>query len=163
MPNFYLPCKDGYVAVAAPMNHQWERLVEAMDSPAWARAAAFADGAARSANWSELRLRLIEWTMTRTADELFTLAGKLKLPIFPFYPLRKMVESDHVRARGSLVEIEVDGRRAWMPGPPIMMQASPWALRRPAPRLGEHTRTILGEWLGYDEAVTRQLRTAGIV
>lgn len=163
MPNFYLPCRDGYVAVAAPMDHQWERLVEAMGRPAWARSTAFAGGPARSANWSALRLRLIEWTMTRTGDELFALAEKLRLPIFPFYPLRQTVESDHVRARGSLVEIEVDGRRARMPGAPVMMPASPWTLRRPAPRLGEHTRAILGEWLGCDEATTRGLFAAGVV
>lgn len=148
MPNFYLPCRDGYVAMAAPMDHQWERLVEAMGHPAWATAAAFADGAARSANWSELRLRLIEWTMTLTGDELYALAGRQRLPIFPFYPLRKMVESEQVRERGSLVDVDVAGRRARMPAGPIAMQATPWTVRRPAPRLGEHTATILRDWLG---------------
>ncbi len=37
MPNFYLPCKDGYVTIPAPMDLHWERLVEAMGEPAWAR------------------------------------------------------------------------------------------------------------------------------
>ena len=37
MPNFYLPCRDGHVAAAAPADHLWERLVEAMGNPAWAR------------------------------------------------------------------------------------------------------------------------------
>ena len=70
MPNFYLPCKDGYVTIAAPMDIHWERLVEAMGSPAWALSPDFSTSPARTANWIALRLRLIDWTMTLTGDEL---------------------------------------------------------------------------------------------
>ena len=147
MPNFYLPCKDGYVTIPAPLDIHWERLVEAMGSPEWARSATFADGAARTANWIELRRRLIEWTMTLTGEELYTLAEQRQLLIFPFYPVRKMVESGQARARHSVVDIAVGGRRARMPAAPVVMQGTPWALRRPAPRMGEHTAMILREWL----------------
>jgi crotonobetainyl-CoA:carnitine CoA-transferase CaiB-like acyl-CoA transferase len=148
MPNFYLPCRDGYVAVAAPLDLHWQRLVEAMGNPAWAKTTAFADGAARSANWSELRLRLIEWTMTHTGDDLYALAVKQGLPIFPFYPVRKMADSAQVCERQSLVDIDVDGHLARMPAAPFKMQKTPWSLRRPAPGLGEHTAMILRDWLG---------------
>lgn len=148
MPNFYLPCRDGYVAVAAPLDLHWQRLIEAMGNPAWAGTAAFADGAARSANWSELRLRLMEWTMMHSGDDLYALAVKQGLPIFPFYPVRKMADSAQVRERRSLVDIEVDGHRARMPAAPFQMQKTPWSLRRPAPSLGEHTTMILRDWLG---------------
>ena len=147
MPNFYLPCKDGYVTIAAPIDIHWERLVEAMGSPDWARSAAFANGTARTANWIELRRRLIEWTMTVTGDELYALAGERQLPVFPFYPVRKMVESGQVHARHSVVDIDVGGRRARMPAAPVAMQGTPWALRRRAPHLGEHTAMILRDWL----------------
>jgi benzylsuccinate CoA-transferase BbsE subunit len=49
-----------------------------------------------------------------------------------------------VAARGSLVEFERDGFRVRMPGSPLGLLGSPWALRRPAPRLGEHTQEVLG-------------------
>jgi benzylsuccinate CoA-transferase BbsE subunit len=35
-----------------------------------------------------------------------------------------------------------------MPGAPYKFSATPWELRRPAPRLGEHTDEVLKEWLG---------------
>lgn len=35
-----------------------------------------------------------------------------------------------------------------MPGPPYWFSATPWELRRPAPRLGEHTAEVLGELEG---------------
>ena len=148
MPNFYLPCKDGYVTVAAPMDVHWERLVEAMGSPAWAHSPDYADGAARTANWIALRMKLIEWTMTLTGDELHALAEQTQLPMFPFYSIRKLAGSDHARERRSLVDIAIGGRQARMPGAPFAMRETPWQLRRPAPRLGEHNDFVLRDRLG---------------
>jgi crotonobetainyl-CoA:carnitine CoA-transferase CaiB-like acyl-CoA transferase len=148
MPNFYLPCKDGYVTVAAPMDIHWQRLIEAMGEPAWAASDDYSSAAARTANWVMLRLKLIEWTMTMTGDELHAIAEKYQLPVFPFYSIGKMVASEHARARRTLVEIELGGRKGRMPAAPFAMKATPWAMRRPAPRLGEHTDMILRERLG---------------
>lgn len=145
MPNFYLPCKDGYVTIPAPMDVHWQRLVEAMGSPEWALGPKFDTSPARTENWIELRMRLIEWTMTLLGEELYGLADQTQLPIFQFYPVRKLVESDHVAARNSVIDIEIGNRRAKMPGAPFAMKATPWTLRRPAPRLGEHNAALLGE------------------
>lgn len=143
MPNFYLPCKDGYVTVAAPMEIHWERLTQAMGNPDWARTEQYSTEVARTANWVALRLKLIDWTMTLTGDELHTRAEQSQLPIFPFYSIRKMADSNHSRERRTLIEVEIGGKKARMPAAPFKMRATPWALRRPAPRLGEHTASIL--------------------
>ena len=148
MPNFYLPCKDGYVTVAAPMDVHWERLVEAMGNPEWAASPDYANGAERTANWIALRQKLIEWTMTLTGDELHALAEQTQLPMFPFYSIRKLSDSDQVRERRSLVEVDIGGRTARMPGAPFAMRETPWQLRHPAPRLGEHNDIILHDPLG---------------
>jgi crotonobetainyl-CoA:carnitine CoA-transferase CaiB-like acyl-CoA transferase len=145
MPNFYLPCKDGHVACAAPADHLWERLVDAMGNPDWAKAPDFADGAGRAKNWRALRAKLSEWTRTLTGDDLYALAGPARLPIFQLYSLPRMANSDHVRQRGSLVEAEIGGKPARMPGAPITLRGSPWSLRSTAPRLGEHTADVLAE------------------
>jgi crotonobetainyl-CoA:carnitine CoA-transferase CaiB-like acyl-CoA transferase len=85
--------------------------------------------------------------MTLSGDELHAVASRQQLPIFPFYQVRKMAASDQVRERRSLVEVALGGCPARMPAAPFAMRATPWTLRRPAPRLGEHTATILREWL----------------
>ena len=175
MPNFYLPCKDGYATIAAPMSIHWERLVEAMGNPAWARSADFDATDARIRNWIALRRRLTEWTMTVTGDQLYALAGAQQLPIFPFYPVRKLIDSAHVAARASVVEIAIGTRRARMPAAPLAMQGTPWALRRPAPRHGEHTARVIREWLerpaaaraaappqGTSAAAVKRLPLAGV-
>lgn len=143
MPNFYVPCKDGYVAIPAPLDAHWAGLVKAMGNPEWAGTEQFSTGAARTANCLDLRRRLIEWTMTVTCDTLYALAEQFELLVFPFYSVRKMAGSAHVRERQSVVDTTVGGRQARMPGAPFQMRGTPWALRRPAPRKGEHTAQIL--------------------
>jgi crotonobetainyl-CoA:carnitine CoA-transferase CaiB-like acyl-CoA transferase len=143
MPNFYVPCKDGYVTVAAPMEIHWERLTQTMGDPEWARSELYATETARTANWVTLRMKIIEWTMTLTGDELHAFAEQAQLPIFPFYSIRKMADSEHSRERRTLVEIEIGGKAARMPAAPLKMRATPWSLRRPAPHLGEHSAEIL--------------------
>ena len=49
-----------------------------------------------------------------------------------------------------------------MVGFPVKMSGTPCALRRPAPRLGEHTSEVLTE-LGLGEAELAALRAAKVV
>ena len=163
MPNFYLPCKDGYVVIAAFLDHQWRILVEAMGSPGWALSEAFAGEAERTANWVEMRLHLMEWTMNQSGDELCEVAAKRSLPFFPFYPIRKVVDSDQVQYRKSLADVAHMPPGTRMPGSPIDMQGTPWAFRRPAPSLGEHTREVLRDWLGFADSDVHQLFASGVV
>jgi crotonobetainyl-CoA:carnitine CoA-transferase CaiB-like acyl-CoA transferase len=148
MPNFYLPCKDGYVTIPAPMDVHWQRLVEAMGSPEWALSPKFSSGTARTDNWIELRLRLIDWTMTLTGDELFGLANQTQLPIFQFYSIRDLLATEQVSVRGSTVDVTLGAKPARMPAAPFTMRATPWSLRRAAPRLGEHNEIILKQSIG---------------
>jgi crotonobetainyl-CoA:carnitine CoA-transferase CaiB-like acyl-CoA transferase len=145
MPNYYLPCKDGYVALAAPWDHQWARLVKVMGTPEWAQSELFRDDAGRTAHWDALKLFLLEWTMQHDGAEIIRLADEAGLPFFTYYSIAQMADSAHVRERGSLVEQACDGDAFRMPGAPIAMHGTPWALRRGAPRLGEHTDEVLAE------------------
>ncbi len=142
MPNFYLPCKDGYVTVAAPMDIHWTRLVEALGSPEWAVSEKFATEAARVENWEELRSNLSMWTRSLESEELFALGERTKMMIFPFYPISRMAESEQVRSRSSLVGTTVGDAPARIAGAPFTMSRTPWTLRRRAPQLGEHNSLL---------------------
>lgn len=60
------------------------------------------------------------------------------------------LDDPHWQDRGFWVETTGEGRETpvRMPGAPYQFSATPWALRRPAPKLGEHTDEVLAEWLG---------------
>jgi hypothetical protein len=55
-------------------------------------------------------------------------------------------ENAHFVARGMHVDVEHDelGRDVGYPGAPFQMHASPWALHRRPPLVGEHSKELLG-------------------
>ncbi len=83
--------------------------------------------------------------MRHDGDEIIRMADEAGLPFFAYYSIEQMAESEHVRARGSLFEQACDGHAFRMPGAPLAMHGTPWTIRRPAPRLGEHTGEVLAE------------------
>jgi CoA:oxalate CoA-transferase len=68
-----------------------------------------------------------------------------------------------VRAREMILEVDhPTAGKTLLPGVPIKLSATPGAVRRPSPLLGEHTAEILAEWLGYDAAQIAALQQAGV-
>lgn len=62
------------------------------------------------------------------------------------------LDDPHWQDRGFWVEVTGEGRDSpvRMPGAPYQFSATPWELRQPAPKLGEHTAEVLAEWLGQE-------------
>ena len=164
MPNGYFPCKDGYVALTAITQEHWLSLVEVMGSPDWAENPLFSEGDGRTENWDALELLILDWTMSRTAEEIGDLTQARGLPCFSPYEVDRALASEQVAARGFLHHMEVaPGHTAGLPGTPFRLGECQWPLRMPAPRLGEHTNALLSERLGYGSEEVARLREAGVI
>tara|TARA_Y100001970_G_scaffold274307_1_gene373841 strand:- start:12276 stop:14684 length:2409 start_codon:yes stop_codon:yes gene_type:complete len=125
MPNYYVPCKDGYVAIAAPWDHQWEKLKTMMDNPDWAESEVFANVYDRTANWDALRQLIINWTMELSGKEIIQLADKNGLPFFAYYSIRDMLNSEHVKQRESILNLNINNKEFSMPGPQMKLDKTP--------------------------------------
>jgi crotonobetainyl-CoA:carnitine CoA-transferase CaiB-like acyl-CoA transferase len=72
----------------------------------------------------------------------------------PFAPIRRpdqLATDPHLLGSGQLIETPIaDGKTAWLQKLPIQGQGFDMSLRGRAPRLGQHTREVLGE-LGYSQ------------
>ena len=158
MPNAYLPCRDGYVVVMAVMDAHWRNLMDLAGNPDWADLEVFSSGVERARNWDALEPLLLEWTMAHTGAEIAQLAQDRGIPCFPAYTVGQMVDSAHVTERGFMLDMKGPGGEKFkLPGYPVRLERTPWQLFRPAPKLGEHTSEVLGEWLGYSATQLAEL------
>ncbi len=163
MPNVYLPCKDGYVVLMAVLEGHWRNLMEAAGNPEWGELEVFGNARERGRNWDALEPLLLEWTMSRTGEEIARLAQERGVPCFPAYTVGQMMESDHVRERAFLRDLNSpQGTRFSLPGHPIRMSATPWRSFRPAPRLGQHTAEVMQDWLGWTDGKAKALSRSHI-
>ena len=140
-----MQCKDGLIYVLTPQEHQWDAFVELMGNPDWAELEIFKDRLSRGQNADALRPLVEEWLREHTVEDVFQLSREARLPFAPVSQIGDLLKSPHLKARGFFATVRhpVAGEVV-MPGRPYNLPATPWALRRPAPTLGEHNEELLG-------------------
>jgi crotonobetainyl-CoA:carnitine CoA-transferase CaiB-like acyl-CoA transferase len=81
---------------------------------------------------------LAAWAAGQSVDDLVEAAQLRRLPFAAVRPLGALPANPQLLARGFFTSLydERLGRDFLHPGPPFRMSATPWRLRRPAPRLG---------------------------
>ena len=164
MPNVYIPCADGYVAIVAFTERHWQVLLEMMGNPEWAQLEVFSDSAERARNWDALEPLILEWTMAHTGEEITRMSQKRGLPCIHAHKVSQTVDSEHMKARDFFLTLTDPAKGSFkVPGYPVHLERSPWRFRRPAPRLGQHNVEVLKEKLGYTNRDLALLRGAGVI
>jgi len=155
--------RDGFIAVAAVTDEQWVGLFRAAGRPDLARDPRMASAGERFAHLAEIGEELESATRGRSRDELLAKLVAEDVPCAPILRLEEVAGFEQVEASGTLVESvhPVLGRMR-EPRPPVRFDATPAAIARPAPRLGEHTDAVLAE-LGLDASRIAELRGEGAV
>lgn len=141
------PCADGYIETYAdPL--KWERLVRLLGNPPNLLDERWTMPGARSALAlkEEFDAVWLPWLLARTRREAWEDLQSEGILSGPLYTAEDLASDPHFEARGfwSRVEHAAMGEVTF-PGRPFLMSKTPWALHRPAPRLGEHTAEVLGE------------------
>ncbi|MBI4216926.1 MAG: CoA transferase [Chloroflexi bacterium] len=163
----YYPCADGYFAAGALLH--WDAFVNWLDSPEhphpvlrdpkWRAPTAQGNPQLRE----ELDAMYYPFLADKTMVELWESAQAAKLPSSPLYGVADLFKDPHFAARGYFVEIDhpATGPLKY-PGAPYRLEKSPWAIRRPAPLLGQHNAKVLGA-LGYSKEDLVLLREQGVI
>ena len=113
---------------------------------------------------TSLRRELAAVFRQRTQAEWVALAARIDIPLGPAHQgVAELRDDPHLAARQIVVDGEVPdvGPFAYV-GTPVIVDGEPFTVRRPAPRLGEHTDEVLVA-LGYDDAEIAALRACGVV
>ena len=101
--------------------------------------------------------------LTRPASAWLEALLAAGVPCGPIYTVDEIVEDPQVRAREMLVELDhPSAGRITVPGLPVKCSGTPGSIRRPPPRLGEHTEEVLSE-VGISAGEILRLRSQGVI
>ena len=155
--------KDGYVVVAVRDEKFWRNLCDAVGRPDLKNDPRTIDNSARVANRQFLVELLDEVFITRTKDEWMAILDEFDIPAAPVNDFAGIFSDPQVEARQMVKTYEHPtlGAIRYSPSP---MKFSDWEFpNRPAPMLGEHTREVLSERLGFSSEDIDRLTAGGVV
>ena len=84
----------------------------------------------------------------------------------PINNLEDMIEDPHIKARNSIVSLPVPGeneQQVKVSNTPVRLSRTPADVSKRAFVVGEHTKSILNEWLNYDDKTIIDLEEKGIL
>jgi crotonobetainyl-CoA:carnitine CoA-transferase CaiB-like acyl-CoA transferase len=154
---------DGWVNVGGANQANWERIAEVLGHPEWRDDPRFRTNADRMANLEALSAAIDQAMSSRTKDEWIAAFDAAGVPVGPVHTIGEALSHPQTLARGMVVDLvhpEAGATRAL--GCPVHFSETPASVRRPAPRLGEHTREVLAE-AGYSQPEIDALLRDGVV
>jgi len=157
-------CKDGYIGMNTLTGAHWRDLCMMMGMYDWAESPDFSSLRSRLPRRKEIQDRMRPWLMERTQDEALADGQEWRVPAAMIYSTEQMLKSPQHQARNYFVEVEHPTLgKITHPGAPFKMAVTPWQIKSPAPRIGEHNEDIYCTILGYNKSDLVRLRQAGII
>lgn len=163
------PCAPGgpndyvYIFVNRSNNRQWHRLLELIGRTDLVGDDRYDTAPQRFERKIEIEEMLAPWTSQRTKVQAMEEMGRAGIPVGAVFDLKELSEEPDFEERGVFQWIDhpVRGRMKLL-GWPVKMSGNPVTLES-APLLGEHTETVLGDWLGLSPDAVKALRDKGAV
>ena len=163
-PHGVFPCagEDRWISIAVMSDEAWQGLVRAMETPAWATAAALASLAGRLQAIDQIHDHVAAWT---AGCDDYDLARRLQaagVAAAPVLNVADLVRDPHYRARGTFIEVQHPlGFRETIYGAYVKTSRSKIEVRT-GPRLGQDNEHVFKKILGmpderYDQLVGAQV------
>lgn len=155
---------DEPLMLAVANDRQFRRCCDGMQLPELADDSRFASAAKRINNRNALVERLQSRLIEKNRDAWLEIFREHSVPAGPVKGIQEVLSDDHAVERG-LVRHVADGEGTDIPtvSNPVDFSATPVEYRRAPPRLGQHTKEVLQDWLGYSDAEIQRLRQHNIV
>ena len=137
-------CSDGYITVGGANDRTFHRICEVLGHPEWRTMPEFRTDGMRIHNRADLAARIEAITSTQPRAHWLELFDANSIPCGPINDYSQVFEDPQVIARELVVDVEhptLGAIRAL--GSPIKLSATPAAVKRRAPLLGEHTEEVL--------------------
>jgi crotonobetainyl-CoA:carnitine CoA-transferase CaiB-like acyl-CoA transferase len=157
------PTRDGLITIVLMNADQYDRFCRVLGDDTLRTDPKFATNASRLTHYAEFRARVEAALGTATTAEWSARFEQGAIAAGPVYEFDEVFEDPQVKHLGLVVSVDQPGQgTVRMLGFPARASATPAAVRRPAPRVGEHTAEILAE-LGMTAADVQRLASAGAI
>jgi crotonobetainyl-CoA:carnitine CoA-transferase CaiB-like acyl-CoA transferase len=156
--------KDGYVVVATREETFWRALCELLEDPGLADDPRFDTNANRVKHKEVLVPHLEAIFRRRTVADWLERLRAAGVPAAPVNHFDRAFAEPPVAEREMIVEYDhPDVGKVRLPGNPIKVSGMKGTISKPAPRLGEHTDTVLRELLSLSPERIAELRQQGAI
>ena len=141
------PARDGWVAIACPLEAQWQQLATLIGRDDLGRDPGLQTNADRVRAGTVIRDAITAWTSVRRKREIAAQLGG-RVPTGPVNDVTDIFADPHVAARAMIAEIDIAelGRTMQIAGVPVHFSATPGAVRSAGPDLGAHTAEVLRQF-----------------
>ncbi len=153
-----------WVAIVCRDDHEWGAFCTATGLSALRDDPRYRTGLRRWKRREELNRVVESWTRERSAREAADTLLAAGVPASPTLSGHTLYDDPHFQARLNSVAVsppEMDER--YVLAPPWRLSLTPPAIAEPAPTLGQHSRWVLEELLGYDPERVDALDEAGVL
>ena len=158
------PCKDGFILFGSGADRYFRRLCRAMGRPDLLEDPRWFTPEARPGHKDEFDAELLPWLLEKTRDEIFHLCEAERVMCAPVVTIDEVYKDPQLVFRSYFQDVAHPAvGEVKLPGAPFIMTESPWAIRRPAPLLGEHNHQVYGDLLGYTSTDLARMHAAGVI
>jgi crotonobetainyl-CoA:carnitine CoA-transferase CaiB-like acyl-CoA transferase len=156
-------CADGYLNLGAANAKTWARFAQVLGRPDLVDRPEYAQAEDRVRNRQALAREIEAVTASRPREHWQRVLEEAGVPCGPILDYEEVFADPQVRERGIVREMDhPTAGRIRVVGPAVKLSETPATLRRPSPRLGEHTGEVLRE-MGYDAEQIRVLSASGAI
>lgn len=154
---------DGQIIIAVIFDKFWDSLVELLDFETF-RNDKYKTQPGRLADKAFIEDNVARILASNTSDYWLERLEARRIPCARVNNFAEALSDEQVLARNMVVDLHhPNGSKTRGPGNPIKLSRTSEESFSAAPLLGEHTRGVLTEILGYEDNQVEELLTAGVV
>ena len=144
-PSNAYPCADGMVVIGGNGDSIFKRLMIAIGRDDLATDAELASNPGRVRRVAEIDEAIGAWTSQRAVAQVLEVLNAASVPVGRIYTAEDIAHDPHYRARDMILPVTTpEGLTIEVPGIVPKLSATPGAITRRAPVLGEDTDEVLG-------------------
>ncbi len=144
--------RDGSMIIAAGNDTLFKKLCIVLERMDITEDKKYLTNELRVINWLKLTEDINNTLKSENVNEWITLLNNAGVPCCKINGIGDMVKNPQIISREMIVDVAAPGGRIWkLVSTPIRFSGASVEIERTAPRLGEHNREILKQYLGYTD------------